>query len=206
MTSPFVFFAHDRLSPAELSAARLDGHLVELGEGYLLADAVETVAMRAASLAPLLREHHAASLLSAAWVHGAIDEPPARHTACRANGHRRSEMSHPRVVVLETTVDPADVVVYGDVRVTSAARTLADLARAAVSDQRGLTRAARIAAQQMVSRALSSPEAAAESLKRSRRLPPGGRDALRFLAELEDGLLPRAVVSDGAPGQAEVTR
>ena len=42
----------------------------------------------------------------------------------------------------------------------------------------------------MVSRALSSPEAAAESLKRSRRLPPGGRDALRFLAS------ERALVSE----------
>ena len=42
MTGPFLYFPHDRLSPAELSAARLDGHVVELGEGYIPADAVET--------------------------------------------------------------------------------------------------------------------------------------------------------------------
>jgi len=32
MSSPFLYFADERLSPAELSAARLDGHLVDLGE------------------------------------------------------------------------------------------------------------------------------------------------------------------------------
>ena len=42
MASPFLYFADDRLSAAELSAARLDGHLVELGEAYIPADAVET--------------------------------------------------------------------------------------------------------------------------------------------------------------------
>ena len=40
----------DRLSPAELSAACLDGDLVELGEAYIPADAVETRGLRAGSL------------------------------------------------------------------------------------------------------------------------------------------------------------
>ena len=42
MASPFLYFADDRLSLAELSAAWLDGDLVELGEAYIPADAVET--------------------------------------------------------------------------------------------------------------------------------------------------------------------
>ena len=42
MASPFLYFADDRLSRAELSAACLDGDLVELGEAYIPADAVET--------------------------------------------------------------------------------------------------------------------------------------------------------------------
>ena len=50
MSSPFLYFADERLSPAELSAARLDGHLVELGEAYIPADAVETRGLRAGSL------------------------------------------------------------------------------------------------------------------------------------------------------------
>ena len=73
-----------RLSAAELSAARLDGHLVELGEGYIPADAVETTHLRAASLAVLLGATLAATHLSAAWVYGAIDAAPPRHTVQRA--------------------------------------------------------------------------------------------------------------------------
>ncbi|UUT35391.1 hypothetical protein [Microbacterium elymi] len=52
MGSPYLYFVGERLSQAELSAACLDGHLVELGDGYMPADAVETVALRAGSLPP----------------------------------------------------------------------------------------------------------------------------------------------------------
>ena len=47
MASPFLYQIDDRLSLAELTAARLDGHLVELGEAYIPADAVETLGLRA---------------------------------------------------------------------------------------------------------------------------------------------------------------
>jgi hypothetical protein len=48
--SPFLYFADDRLSSAELTAACLDGHLVSLGDAYMPADAVETRALGAGSL------------------------------------------------------------------------------------------------------------------------------------------------------------
>ena len=87
MTSPFLYFVDERLSLAELSAARLDGHLIEVDAAYMPADTVETPSARAASLGPLLRDLMAATHLSAAWVHGVISEPPSRHTVQRAEIH-----------------------------------------------------------------------------------------------------------------------
>src|SRR3546814_10427379 len=88
MASPFLYFAGSRLSQAELSAACLDGDLVPLGEGFVPADLIETTALRAASLRPVLGTSLAASHLSAAWVLGGIDDPPARHRVQRAVDRR----------------------------------------------------------------------------------------------------------------------
>ncbi|WP_439593311.1 hypothetical protein [Microbacterium sp.] len=131
MGSPFLYFADDRLSPAELSAACLDGHLVGLGDAYLPADAVETAALRAGSLRGILGETLAATHLSAAWIHGALAEPPARHTVQRAVTRRVHAPLAPRIVYRDPAVDHADLVRIGGVAVTSAVRTLADLARVA---------------------------------------------------------------------------
>jgi hypothetical protein len=129
MASPFLYFADERLSPAELSAARLDGHLVELGDAYIPADAVETTALRAGSLRGILGETLAATHLSAAWIHGALHEPPARHTVQRAVSRRLHHVMGRRIVYRDLAVDPGDLLVIGGVRVTSPERTLADLAR-----------------------------------------------------------------------------
>lgn len=129
MTSPFVYFADERLSAAELSAAALDGHLVALGEGYLVADAVETPGMRAASLARLLDERFALALLSAAWVWGAPIAPPARHTLCRATDRRPAKVRSPRAVLHDLAVRPQDLTRLGGVSTTTPQRTLIDLVR-----------------------------------------------------------------------------
>jgi hypothetical protein len=129
MPSLFLYFAGDRLSPAELSAARLDGHLVELGDAYIPADAVETRELRAGSLAGLLGATLAATHLSAAWIHGGLPEPPARHTVQRAVPRRIHQVIGRRIVYRDLCVDGADLLLLGGVRVTSATRTLADLAR-----------------------------------------------------------------------------
>jgi len=129
MGSPFLYFAGDRLGPAELTAACLDGHLVDLGEGYIPADAVETAALRAASLGELLGADLAATHLSAAWIHGAIPEPPSRHTVQRAASRRLHHVLGRRIVYRDLQVDPDDLIRIGGVWVTSPPRTLADLAR-----------------------------------------------------------------------------
>ncbi|WP_243074788.1 type IV toxin-antitoxin system AbiEi family antitoxin [Microbacterium sp. SS28] len=129
MTSPFLYFPGDRLSPAELSAARLDGDLVELGEAYIPADAVETRALRAGSLRDILRENLAATLLSAAWIHGALDEPPSRHNVQRAVPKRLHHVVDRRIVYRDPTIASEELWRIGGVLVTEPRRTLADLAR-----------------------------------------------------------------------------
>ncbi|MCW3494531.1 hypothetical protein [Microbacterium sp. SSM24] len=129
MASPFLYYVDDRLSLAELTAARLDGHVVELGDAYIPADAVETRALRAGSLAALLGHTLAATHLTAAWVHGALPVPPDRHTVQRAVPKRLSHAPSRRVVYRDLAVDPEDLVLVGGVHVTTRLRTLVDLAR-----------------------------------------------------------------------------
>ena len=126
---PFVYLPHERLTPAELSAARLDGHLVELGEGYIPADAVETAGTRAASLRGVLGQALAATHLTAAWVHGAVDEPPVRFDVQRAVPHRLHHVIDRRLTYRDVQLEPRNLQRVGGVLVTTPARTLADLAR-----------------------------------------------------------------------------
>lgn len=129
MTSRFVYLVGRRLSQAELSAARLDGDVVALGEAFVPADVVETPALRAASLGGLLGDTLAASHLSAAWVHGGLDDPPPRHTVQRAVSRRLHHVIDRRVRYRDPSVPGADLLRIGGVAVTTVARTVADLAR-----------------------------------------------------------------------------
>lgn len=129
MASPFLYHAHDRLSLTELCAARLDGDVVELGDAFMPADAVETAALRAGSLRRLLGDQLAATHLTAAWVHGALAHPPGRHTVQRSVSRRISAGFDRRVVYRDTAVPPGDLLRLGGVAVTTPPRTLVDLAR-----------------------------------------------------------------------------
>lgn len=177
MPSPFLYFAHDKLSPAELSAARLDGHLVELGDAYFPADAVETAEMRAGSLAALLGTRLAASLLSAAWIHGALHDPPARHTVCRAVHQRVATVLDRRLVFSDIVLEPDDLIVYAEVAVTTPVRTLIDLARR--SDRPEYAEAGRA----LVAAGLADPAAAAQWYRQRPRVPDARR-ADAFLTDI----------------------
>lgn len=175
-TSRFLYLPGDRLSATELSAARLDGDVIEVGDGYMPADAVETAALRAGSLGGILTDLFAATHLSAAWIHGAIAEPPARHTVQRAVARRVTTVHDRRVLVRDMALDRGDVERIGGVWVTTPARTLSDLClvgdelhtRAAV-DLRGLRPGLAEAAHRHLS---------------SRGRVPHKRRALDLLAEL----------------------
>ena len=141
MTSPFLFFVDDRLSLAELSAARLDGDLVELGDAFIPADAIETGALRAGSLTSMLGDTLAATHLTAAWIHGALPMPPTHHTVQRAVPRRLHRLPLRHLVYRDLAVDPTDLQRVGGVWVTAPVRTLVDLARVADPDHE---RAARL--------------------------------------------------------------
>lgn len=177
MASPFLYFVDDRLSVAELSAARLDGDLVELGDAYIPADAVETRGLRAGSMRDILGVTLAATHLSAAWIHGGLDEPPARHTVQRAVSRRLHQVLSRRIVYRDPNVDIDDLLLIGGVWVTTPARTLADLAR--VNDD-----AHTIAARQLAER---FPGLCAEAIAwlKGHGIVPHKRPALAFLQGLD---------------------
>ena len=128
-----VFLHHPgrRLSMSELSAARLDGDVVELGEGYAPADLVETAALRAASLAPLIGAITGAAFagMSAAWIHGAGDAPPEVHEVQSATGRRLRAPAGRRLIVHDPVLETIDLQHLGGVPVTTPERTLIDLLR-----------------------------------------------------------------------------
>lgn len=125
----FARFAHDGLSPAELSAACLDGDLVALGDAFVPADAIEGPALRAATLRPLLGDSLVAIGVTAAWVHGAMGAPPAVHHVQRTPARGVARPVDRRIRFRDTPIDPADTLVLGGVRVATAARALVDLVR-----------------------------------------------------------------------------
>ncbi|MEJ6554272.1 SAM-dependent methyltransferase [Microbacterium esteraromaticum] len=107
---PALFYRPgDRLTLPELTAARLDGDVVEVGEGYMPADTVEGVGARALSLSPLVPAGAAVSGVSAAWVHGAGDAPPAVHHVSRISVSRQRVMVSARVVHHERLLEADEV-------------------------------------------------------------------------------------------------
>ncbi|MBA8816108.1 hypothetical protein FHX48_001181 [Microbacterium halimionae] len=176
MASPFLYFADARLSVAELSAACLDGHLVELGEGFIPADAIETTALRAASLAPLLPPELAASHLSAAWIHGGLEVPPARHTVLRAVSRRVHFRMGRRFIYRDAFVPGEDLEEWAGIRVTTPTRTVIDLLR-------GESPVCYAAAALMISRAPERKLAALAWIEQHRAPFPYKRRAIAFLKE-----------------------
>ncbi len=126
---PLVYLPDERLSTAELSAARLDGDLVEIGEGYMPADAVESTAMRAASLRSICGGRLVACSWSAAWVYGALRDPPSRHAVMRRAAHRVGNLIDRRATFHDVGVEDDDVTDVAGVLITSPLRTLIDVAR-----------------------------------------------------------------------------
>ncbi|WP_029144223.1 hypothetical protein [Microbacterium luticocti] len=177
MHSLHLYFPGDRLSEAELFAACLDGHLAPVGEAFLPADAVETAALRAASLAPLLGGQLAATGLSAAWIHGALAFPPGRHSAQRVSAQRRGHILDRRIEYHDRRLDADQVMVLGGVHVTTPTRTLADLVRVADA-------AHREAAEMMVRTGIADAHTAVQWLHSAGPLPNkrAGLTLLRALA------------------------
>ena len=192
MHPAFFYLPGERLALPELAAARLDGTVVEVGEGYIPADLIEGPDVRAASLVSLLPRDTAIAGPSAAWVHGAGDRPPARLHVRRAVDRRVRLQSGSRLVFHDTAVPASDLVSLDGVAVTAPARTMTDLALGLHRDPtlldwtRGLAAAVPGTVDDAIVRLASSSRV------------PGARRALSTLERLRD--------LAGAEDQDDVTR
>jgi hypothetical protein len=130
---PALFYRPgERLSIAELSAARLDGVVVEVGEGFMPADTVEGADARATGLHALVPTHMAACGPTAAWIHGAGDAPPPIHHIRRTVPTRMRVGFSPRVQYHERRATPDEVQTIGGISVTTPHATALELLFSAV--------------------------------------------------------------------------
>ncbi|MFT4260126.1 hypothetical protein [Microbacterium sp.] len=180
MHPAFLYLPGRRLSISELSAARIDGDVVELGELYVPADLVEGATLRAHAVLPMMPPGTAAAGPTAAWIHGAGDAPPTRHHVQRTTPHRPRVARHRRLVYHDRCLAAEDVVILSGVAVTTPERTLCDMLLASGRDPglepwiRGLAVIAP-----------STVEYAGLALNTRRRVP-GLHAALRALDALRD--------------------
>lgn len=128
MHPALLYVPGHRLTLPELSAARLDGDVVEIGDAYIPADLVESPDVRASAVALLVRRGTAASGPTAAWIHGAGDAPPAVHHVQRATPKRVRPQPSLRLIFHDTALEDGDVVQLGGIAVATPKRTLLDLA------------------------------------------------------------------------------
>jgi hypothetical protein len=124
-----VVLGTDDLPIAELCAARLDGDVFAIDDGWAPIDEPDLPAFRAAVVAlrvprPLIIER-----LSAAWVHGALATPPAIAQFCVPLSSRIAVISEHRATVREVRIDEAEIIEFGRARCTSVVRTGFDLLR-----------------------------------------------------------------------------
>lgn len=113
---------------AELLAARLDGELFGVGAAFAPVDELEQPLHRAASLAEA-NPRLIAEQRTAAWIWGALPEPPARHEFCSTLAERVAHPTSRWLTVREVVLDADDIAVLAGRQVTTPLRTCVDLAR-----------------------------------------------------------------------------
>ncbi len=125
---PAVLGTHD-LPLAELCAARIDGELFAIDDGWAPVDEPDLPSLRAAVVALRVPRDLVIERRSAAWVHGALDSPPEVAQFCVSHRERVAAINDHRTQVREVTFVDGDVIDVGGVRCTSALRTAFDLLR-----------------------------------------------------------------------------
>lgn len=119
----------DDLPEAELRAAALDGDLFALDRAWCPIDEFDRAALRAEVIARLWPHRLIAERRSAAWVLGALPDPPAVHELCADTEARTKPRMRRDATVREVVIDAADRVRVGSLEVTTPVRTVVDLAR-----------------------------------------------------------------------------
>lgn len=114
---------------AELTAARLDGELFGIDRCFSPVDEIEQPLHRVRALRAGIHDRLIAEQLTAAWVWGALTDPPAHHQFCAALASRVSRTAVGWRTVREVVVDPAELATIGGMQVTMPLRTTVDIAR-----------------------------------------------------------------------------
>jgi hypothetical protein len=131
---PAVLDTHD-LPLAELCAARLDGDLVAIDDGWTPLDEPDLPALRAAVTALRTPRSLVIERMSAAWVHGALPAPPPVAQFCVPLSARIAVIGDRRAVVREVRIGVDDLMRFGDVPCTTPVRTGFDLLRDQTLDE-----------------------------------------------------------------------
>lgn len=124
-----VVLGTDDLHIAELCAARLDGELFAIDDGWAPVDEPDLPAFRAAVIALRAPRRLVIERLSAAWVHGGLAAPPAVAQFCVPLSSRIAVIADHRAVVREVRIEESEIVEFGGIRCTSLVRTGFDLLR-----------------------------------------------------------------------------
>lgn len=128
MHPALLYVPGDRLSLPELIAARLDGHLVEVGAAYMPADTVEEADARAAGIAAGIPPRMGVCGPTAAWIHGAgLDAPPVHHVRRLLEGRFRPGTDR-SVIVHEPWLGPDEATQIGGLVVATPTYTGLELA------------------------------------------------------------------------------
>ena len=119
----------EHLPLAELCAARLDGEVFAIDDGWAPVDEPDLPAFRAVVTALRAPRSLVIERMSAAWVHGGLDAPPPIAQFCVPLDARIAVIAGHRAVVREVRIDDDEIVPFGDIRCTSLVRTGFDLLR-----------------------------------------------------------------------------
>ena len=125
---PLVLSTSDLPHP-ELLAAQLDGELFGVGWGFCPVDEILSPFHRAFLLTRGMPERLIPEQLSAAWIWGALDAAPEQPQFCVRLDARVSHPTSGVIQVREVVLEDSELVILGEVGVTSPLRTAVDLAR-----------------------------------------------------------------------------
>lgn len=125
---PAVLDTHD-LPLAELCAARLDGELFAIDDGWAPVDEPDLPSLRAAVTALRAPRALIVERMSAAWVHGAIATPPPVAQFCVPLDARIAVIGDRRATVREVRIDDGEIMRFAGLRCTTPLRTAFDLLR-----------------------------------------------------------------------------
>ena len=119
----------DDLSLAELCAARIDGELMTIGDGWAPVDEPDLPSLRAAAVALRAPRSLVIERRSAAWVHGGLASPPMLAQFCVPRTARVAVISAPRLIVREVAIESDEIIEFAFARCTTTLRTAFDLLR-----------------------------------------------------------------------------